>query len=65
MKCLALPRFSLTGRKMKFFIKYFFSKSDEIRSFLPIWSHLLKKSLMKNLVFCAVTLPDVTLPLEY
>ena len=35
-------------------IKYFFSKCDQIRSFLWIWSHLLKKSLMKNFIFCAV-----------
>ena len=32
---------------MKFSIKYFFSKCDQIRSFLRIWSDLLKK-------FCAV-----------
>ena len=24
------------------------------RSFLPIWSHLLEKSLMENFIFCAV-----------
>ena len=36
--------------KMKFSIKDFFS-------FLRIWSHLLKKSLMKNLIFCALLLP--------
>ena len=41
-------------KKMKFSIKEFLSKSDQIRSFLTIWSHLLKKSLMKNFVFCAV-----------
>ena len=39
---------------MKFFIKDFFSKCDQIRSFLRIWSHLLKKSLMENFFFCAV-----------
>ena len=39
---------------MKFSIKDFFSKCDQIRSFLRIWSHLLKKSLMENVVFCAV-----------
>ena len=38
---------------MKFSIKDFFSKCDQIRSFLRIWSHLLKKSLMGNLIFCA------------
>ena len=31
-----------TAQKMKFSIKYIFSKCDQIRS----WSHLLKKSLM-------------------
>ena len=41
---------------MKFSIKDFFSKSDQICSFLWIWSHLLKKSLMKNFTFCAVFL---------
>ena len=39
---------------MKFSIKDFFSKSDQIRRKLQIWSHLLKKSLMENLIFCAV-----------
>ena len=43
-----------TVRKMKFFIKNFFSKYDQIRSFLWIWSYSLKKSLMENLIFCAV-----------
>ena len=35
---------------MKFSIKDFFSKCDQIRSFLRIWSHLLKKSLDLNFV---------------
>ena len=39
---------------MKFSIKDFFSKCDQIRSFLRIWSHLLKKPLMENFIFCAV-----------
>ena len=38
---------------MKFSIKDFFSKCDQIRSFLRMWSHLLKKFLMKNFIFCA------------
>ena len=38
---------------MKILIKDFSSKCDQIRSFLRIWSHLPKKSLMKN-IFCAV-----------
>ena len=41
-------------KKMKFFIKEFFSKYDQIRSFLQIWSYLLNKSLMKDFIFCAV-----------
>ena len=45
-------------QKIKFFIKDFFSKCDQIRSFLRIWSHLLKKSLMKNCFFYAVRLLD-------
>ena len=39
---------------MKFSTKDFCSKCDQIRSFLRIWSHLLKKSLMENFIFCAV-----------
>ena len=34
---------SYTAQKMKFSIQDFFSKCDQIRSFLRIWSHLLKK----------------------
>ena len=45
----------LTAQKLKFSIKDFFSKCDQIRSFLWIGSHLLKKSLMENFSFCAVT----------
>ena len=43
---------------MKFFIKDFFSKFDQIRRFLRIWSHLLKKSLMENFIFCVVKRVD-------
>ena len=44
-----------TAQKMKFSIKDFFGKYDQIRSFLRIWSHLLKKSLTGKLHFCPVT----------
>ena len=44
-----------TAQKMKFCIKDFFSKCDQIPSFLWIWSHLLKKSLTENFIFCAVS----------
>ena len=43
-----------TAQKMKFSNKDFFSKCDQIRSFLRSWSHLLKKYLMENFIFCAV-----------
>ena len=39
---------------MKFSIKDFFSKSDQIHRKLRIWSHLLKKYLTENFIFCAV-----------
>ena len=40
---------------MKFSIKDFFSKCDQFWSFLRIWSHLLRKSLMENFHFlCSV-----------
>ena len=43
-----------TAQKMKFSIKDLFNKCDQIRCFLQILSHLLKKSLMENFIFCAV-----------
>ena len=43
-----------TAQKMKFSIKDFFSKCDQLRSKLRVWSPLLKKSLMEPLNFCAV-----------
>ena len=39
---------------MPFSMKDFFSKCNQIRRKLWIWSHLLKKSLMENFIFCAV-----------
>ena len=41
--------------KMKFSITDFFNKCDQIRRKLRIWSHLLKKSLMENFIFFAVS----------
>ena len=51
---LHLPIVFHTAQKMKFSIKTFFSKCDQIRRQIRIWLHLLKKSLMKNFIFCAV-----------
>ena len=50
---------SYTAQKMKFSIENFFSKCDQIH-----WSHLLKKSLMENFIFCAV-IPLAVIPLRY
>ena len=55
-KVHGLARVTPTARKMKFSIKDFFSKCDQIRRKLRIWSHLLKKSLMENFIFCVVTI---------
>ena len=43
-----------TRQKMKFSIKEFSGKCDQIRRKLRIWSHLQEKSLMENFIFCAV-----------
>ena len=51
----------LLHKKIKFSIKGFFSKCDQIRSFLQILSHLLEKSLMENFNFCAEILLSVPL----
>ena len=46
---------------MKFSIKDFFIKCDKIRSFLRIQSHLLKKSLMDNFIFCTFNLISISI----
>ena len=38
----------IAAPRIKFFIKKLYSKYDQI------WSHLLKRPLMKNFTFCAV-----------
>ena len=50
-----------TSQKVKFFIKDFFSKYDQICRKLRIRSHLLKKSSMENFIFCAVLTSKVYL----
>ena len=53
-------RFTFTGQKMKFNITELHS------SFLRIWSHLLKKSVMENFIFCAVIIDEnVSLGIQY
>ena len=39
---------------MKFSIKRFLSKCEQIGRKMQIWSHLLKKSVIKNFIFRAV-----------
>ena len=48
---LTVLKISIIAQKMKFSIKDFISKCDQIRSFQRIWSHLRKKSLMENFIF--------------
>ena len=45
-----------TVQKMKFSIKDFYSKCDQIPSFLRIWSYLLKKPFVGKFIFRAVVL---------
>ena len=57
-------KFIFTAQKMKFSIKDFFSKCDQISNRkLRIGSHLVKKSLMENFIFCTVV--DIRLLLGY
>ena len=58
MNKLNLIQTLYTAQKIKFSIKGFFSKCDQK---LQIWSHLLKKSLMENFIFCAVVALVVTI----
>ena len=50
------------AQKLKFSIKNFFSKCDQIHTKLQIWSLLLEKSLMENFIFWAVEIliEDIT-----
>ena len=39
---------------MRFSFKGFVSKCDKVHSFLRIWSHLMRKFLIENIIFCVV-----------
>ena len=54
-----------THTRKKFSIKDFSSKCGKFRSFLRIWSHLLKKSLMENFIFCEVSLDVKVVQMDY
>ena len=45
----------MTVKKIKSSINDFFSKCDQIRRKLGIWSYLLKKFLMENFSLCGVS----------
>ena len=49
----------VTAEKIKVFIKDFFSKFDQIRGKLRIWSHLLNKSSMGDFIFSAVCVSKI------
>ena len=48
------------AQNLKFFMKDLFSKCDQIRSFLWIWSHLPEKYIMENF-FCVVRIKKILL----
>ena len=48
--CNSIIISNYTAKKMKFSIKDFFSKCEQIRRNPQIWSHLLKKSLMEKFI---------------
>ena len=50
-----------TAHKMKFSIKDFFSKYDQIRWKLRVWSHLLKKSIIEKFIFCTALTSEFSL----
>ena len=66
LRNFVIPQKYYTVQKMKFFTKDFFSKCDQIRSFLRLWSHLLKKSLMENFHFLCnfMKLSSLSMPHE-
>ena len=51
-----------TAQKMEFSIEGFFHKCDQIRRKQQIWSHLLKKSLTENFIFCTVYASEYLIP---
>ena len=46
---------NVIAQNIKFSIKDFFSKCDQIPRKLRVWSYLLKKSLLENFIFWAVS----------
>ena len=55
---LCWQTFFITKQELKSLLELSSLDSDQIRNFLRIWSHILKKSLMENFIFCAVKQVD-------
>ena len=51
---------NFTAQKKKFSVQNFLGKCDQIGKNLQIWSHLMKKSVMENFIFWAVTFMFLT-----
>ena len=56
-----VPDLINTAQKSKFSIRDFFSKYDQIRSFVRIWSHLTKETLNGKLHFLSCEICEYTL----
>ena len=54
LECRRDVKTQTTAQKIKFTMKGFFSKFDQIHRKLLIWWHLLKNYFIKNFIFCAV-----------
>ena len=56
LEIYASPFDPFTAQKVKFSIKDFFSKCNQIYNLLRIWSYLLKKSLLETFILCSTFL---------
>ena len=56
---LAIFYTTVNAQKMKFSITDFLSKCDQIRSFIRLWSHLLKKSVIANFIFYTMSVTSL------
>ena len=57
--------FISTAQKLTFSIKDFLSNCDQMSSFVQIFSHLMKKFLMENIIFVQCSLRDPIHVQEY
>ena len=56
LNVIGLKSWILPHKKGSFPLKYFFSKYDQIWRFLQIWSHLVKRFLIQNFIFYAMSI---------